>query len=102
MADFRLHIDPMADMAQEIELTDKIVDTYDLEKWSDEFSLMTAGYRDRLDPQDAGNPRVPFNVLTMAILAEAKARVFDRKASNGVARDVHIGGEVRPHTQTFI
>ncbi len=91
-----------ADGWQEIRLDDQLVDTYSLSKWSADFSLMTAGYRDRLDPDDAGNPEVPFNLVSVAILAESKARVFQRKLKDGKAGQVHIGGEVRPHTQEFI
>src|SRR5215467_2296970 len=63
---------------------------------------MTAGYRDQLDPDDATNPEVAFNLVTIAILGEAKARVFERKLSKGETGCVHVGGETRPHTQEFI
>lgn len=98
----RVTIDPAGDTWQDIALTEKVVSAYSLEQWAQEFSLMTAGYRDRLDPEDAANPEARFNVLTVAILAEAKARVFLRRLAPGEVGDVHIGGEVRPHTQTFI
>ena len=87
---------------QQIVLADDVVDRYGLEVWAQAFSLMTAGYRDRLDPNDPDNPDVPFNRLTVAILAEAKARVFERSLREGELASVHLGGEVRPHTQSFI
>ena len=98
----RVTIDPVADCWQELHLSDGIVRAYSLDTWSEEFSLMTAGYRDRLDPEDANNPEAPFNLLTVAILAEAKARVFEAELASGETGSVHLGGEVRPHTQSFI
>jgi phosphomannomutase len=95
-------IDPSASQSQTIKLTGELVELYGLDKWAEEFSLMTAGYRDRLDPDDANNPDVPFNIVTVAILAQAKARVFKKKVAPGEVGQVHLGGETRPHTQTFI
>src|SRR5215472_12088684 len=98
----RLSIDASADKWDEIALTDDLVHSYSLEDWAANFSLMTAGYRDQLDPDDATNPEVAFNLVTIAILGEAKARVFERKLSKGETGCVHVGGETRPHTQEFI
>ena len=95
-------IDPASGEWQDLALTEEVVSAYSLQQWAQEFSLMTAGYRDRLDPEDAANPEARFNVVTVAIMAEAKARVFLRKLAPGEVGEVHIGGEVRPHTQTFI
>jgi phosphomannomutase len=85
-----------------IKLTEEVVASYSLEKWAQNFTLMTAGYRDQLDPDDAGNPGVAINLVTVAILGEAKARVFKRKKAGIGGLHVHIGGETRPHTQEFI
>ena len=90
------------DVWQRIEITEELAQLYSLDEWSQGFSLMTAGYRDQLDPDDAANPEVAFNVLTVMILGEAKARVFKRKLAEGQVGHVHIGGETRPHTQEFI
>lgn len=101
MSDRAIRFDPSSDEKLELRLDDAIVELYGLERWSREFSLMTAGYRDPLDPEDGFNPEAPFNLLTIAILAEAKARVFKGSGASW-NRHVHIGGEVRPHTQAAI
>ncbi|MBI4825205.1 MAG: hypothetical protein HY807_02100 [Nitrospirae bacterium] len=98
----KLEIKPYEKKWQEINLSNEIVASYNLDKWAAEFSLMTAGYRDQLNPEDADDPSVAFNSLTMAILGEAKARVFKKKVASGEQAHVHIGGETRPHTQDFI
>lgn len=102
MKKFEIEIDPSADVHQRIELSDEVVDVYALEKWANDFNLMTAGYRDQLDPDDIANPGVAVNIVTMIILGEAKARVFKRKAADNGSLSVHLGGETRPHTQDFI
>ncbi len=88
--------------AGHLEFTEDLVNTYHLDRWASEFSLMTAGYRDPLDLDDPFSADVPFNIFTVAILVEAKARVFERKLADGELGHVHIGGETRPHTQDFI
>lgn len=85
-----------------LKITDDIVQQYKLSRWAKKFNLMTAGYRDQLDPGDYASPDVAFNAVTVAILGEAKARVFKRMANPGEAVHVHVGGETRPHTQRFI
>lgn len=97
-----LEIKPYEKEWQENKLTEEIVATYSLENWAENFSLMTAGYRDQLNPDDANDPEVAFNLLTVAILGKAKARVFERQLSPGEQPHVHLGGETRPHTQEFI
>ncbi len=97
-----LEIKPYETEWQEIKFSEEIVASYSLEKWAENFSLMTAGYRDQLNPDDANDPKVEFNSLKIAILGEAKARVFNRKLALGEQEHVHIGGETRPHTQDFI
>jgi len=69
-----------------------------LAEWGAGFALGTAGYRDLLDPQDFFSPRVPFSAITMGIIATARADVARRQG----IWSLHIGGEVRPHTQKFI
>lgn len=97
-----LKVKPYEKKWQEIKLSKEIVASYSLEKWAENFSLMTAGYRDQLNPDDADDPNVEFNSLKIAILGEAKARVFKHKLAPGEQAHVHIGGETRPHTQDFI
>ena len=102
MQSIRLEINPQENTWKEIKITEELIDSYSLEKWSQDFSLMTAGYRDQLDPDDAANPDVAINFVTFAILGEAKARVFKRKSNKKDKLHVHVGGETRPHTQDFI
>lgn len=83
-------------------LSPDVIDEYRLTEWANEFSLMTAGYRDRLDPGNPNSSQVAFNTVTLAILAEAKARVFAEKRREGGAADIHVGGEVRPNTPAFV
>ena len=73
-------------------------ETYNLEEWGKNFKLGTAGYRDLLDPEDLFSSEVPFNAVTMAVLAYSRAQV----ATKHKLKKFHIGGEVRPHTQKFI
>ncbi|MCK5508314.1 MAG: hypothetical protein KAI50_07310 [Desulfobacterales bacterium] len=102
MQSIRLEINPQENTWKEIKITEELIDSYSLKKWSQDFSLMTAGYRDQLDPDDAANPDVAINFVTFAILGEAKARVFKRKCDKTDNLHVHVGGETRPHTQDFI
>lgn len=97
----KVSVNPYSNKCDYIQLTDELIATYSLEKWSKEFNLMTAGYREQLDPGDIANPDVSINLVTIAVLGEAKARVFERKCDRQVL-SVHIGGETRPHTQEFI
>ncbi len=95
-------INPYKKEWQKIDLTENLVALYSLEKWSEKFFLMTAGYRDQLNPDNADDPNVTFNSIIVAIMGEAKARVFNRKLKAGEQAHVHIGGETRSHTQDFI
>ncbi|MBN1467811.1 MAG: hypothetical protein JW924_03715 [Fusobacteriaceae bacterium] len=95
-------LEPKTNKHEEIEITDSIISDYKLKEWADEFTLMTAGYRSKLDPKNINSRECPFNIVTVSILGEAKARVFARKLSKGKTGSVHIGGETRPHTQEFI
>ena len=97
-----IDLDLDSDHQQVLEISDEIVEAFGLKRWIANFYLMTAGYRDRLDPRNASSPDFPFNLVTVAIMVEAKARVFERELSAGQRASVHVGGEVRPHTQQFI
>ena len=86
-----------------IVLTDEIIRKENLKEWARSFKLGTAGYRDQLDPNDINNPAVSFNRVKIAIIAEAKARVYDSHYHGRTAPlSRHVGGEVRPHTPEFI
>ena len=102
MSQARVTVRPDGDGEDTIVITEELAAAYGLDRWAAGFSLMTAGYRDRLDPDDLHSAAVGFNSLTAAILVEAKARVFEGQARAGEAPTVHIGGETRPHTQEFI
>lgn len=93
---------PDRDANDELRLNDQVVGAYGLDSWAAKFSLMTAGYRDQMTPDDAASPEAPFNAVTVAIMAEAKARVLRRQLANDQPADLHLGGEVRANTQTFI
>ncbi|HEX7511232.1 MAG TPA: hypothetical protein VF335_08030 [Chitinivibrionales bacterium] len=98
----KISVQPDAREKQDIVINDETAKTYSLDRSAAEFWLMTAGYRAPLDPNDIANPEAPFNALTIMICAEAKARVFKRQLKSSEKGHVHIGGEVRPHTQDFI
>jgi len=84
-------------------LTPELIEAEGLRDWAGAFKLGTAGYRDQLDPDDINNPKVAFNRTKVAIIAEAKARVYDRLfGGKKVLLERHVGGEVRPHTPEFI
>src|SRR5215216_407052 len=98
----QIEINPYDDALYKLEINEALAASYSLDEWARGFSLMTAGYRDQLDPDSPNNPHVAFNSVTIAILGEAKARVFERRLAPGETSHVHIGGETRPHTQEFI
>lgn len=81
-----------------LEITPELAARYRLAAWADQFVLGTAGYRDLLDPDDLFNPEVPFNGVTVAVMLAARAQI----AGEHGLRRLHVGGEVRPHTQEFI
>ncbi|MCP4291326.1 MAG: hypothetical protein GY780_05765 [bacterium] len=89
---------PFAKEAEEIKLDAALVAESNIESWALQFKLGTAGYRDLLDPENLFNFEVPFNGLSAALIMEARARLADE---NGI-KSLHVGGEVRPHTQEFI
>lgn len=89
---------PFATQSEIIEFTPGLVEEYGLKQWAAGFKLGTAGYRDLLEPADFFNKDVPFNALSVALMIEARAQLA---VARGVA-SLHVGGEVRPHTQEFI
>ncbi|MBN1252709.1 MAG: hypothetical protein JXA16_11275, partial [Bacteroidales bacterium] len=97
-----ISLEPKANKEEEIQINDSVISEYKLKEWADDFTLMTAGYRSKLDPEDIKSSECPFNIVTVSILGEAKARVFARKLFKDKTGSVHIGGETRPHTQEFI
>jgi len=81
-----------------IYLNQALVAESNIEPWARQFKLGTAGYRDLLDPEDFFNFSVPFNGLSAALILEARAQL----AVEAGIKSLHVGGEVRPHTQEFI
>jgi len=89
---------PFADHEEEFTVDVELVAAGGLDRWAEQFKLGTAGYRDLMDPEDLFNLGVPLNGLTLAIILEARARL----AKEVGIKSLHVGGEVRPHTQGFI
>lgn len=89
---------PFATRRESIRLDAALCAAANLPAWAAQFKLGTAGYRDLLDPDDFFNTGVPFNALTCAVFLEARARLA---VARGL-RALHVGGEVRPHTQELI
>ncbi len=89
---------PFGTEPEKLTITPELAREARLEEWGAGFALGTAGYRDLLDPQDFFSPKVPFSALTVGLLAAARAHVATRHCITSL----HIGGEVRPHTQKFI
>lgn len=89
---------PYACREERIIVDRDVVERYKLSPWAEKFKLGTAGYRDLLDIGDMHNPEVPFNTVTVAMIASAKAELM---LETGLKSN-HVGGEVRPHTQEFI
>lgn len=87
-----------ASVPETLVITPELAARYGLERWAARFELGTAGYRDLLAPDDFFSPDVPFNAVTVAIMLAARAQLA---IEHGLAR-LHVGGEVRPHTQELI
>ncbi len=98
MSTVRSLFTPFADHEEEFTVGPDLVAEAGLGPWAEQFKLGTAGYRDLLDPEDLFNFKVPLNGLTLAIILEARARL----AREVGLKNLHVGGEVRPHTQEFI
>lgn len=89
---------PFAAKEESICLDADLIAKSGIDRWAAGFKLGTAGYRDLLDPDDLFNFEVPFNGLSAALILEARAQL----AVDRGLRKLHVGGEVRPHTQEFI
>ncbi len=89
---------PHADSEQTIKVTPALSRRARLAAWAHDFKLGTAGWRDLLDPADPHNLEVPFNSLTLALVLCARAQLALEEGLSAL----HVGGEVRPHTQEFI
>jgi len=67
-------------------------------KWISDFKLGTAGYRDTIDMYDFLSTDAPYNAHTIMIVAEAMARIYNKKGYGSI----HLGGEVRRYTSEII
>ena len=67
-------------------------------EWVSEFKLGTAGYRDTFNLADFFQTDAPYNAHTIMMIAEAMARIYEKRGY----RSVHLGGEVRRFTQEII
>ncbi len=92
------HFESFANVPEEIHFTGAFLADSGVAQWAAGFKLGTAGYRDLLDPADFFGTDVPFNAYSVALMVEARARLA---VANGL-QSLHVGGEVRPHTQNFI
>ncbi|MEZ4389412.1 MAG: hypothetical protein R3D98_17865 [Candidatus Krumholzibacteriia bacterium] len=89
---------PFATGPETLAITPEVAARYSLARWADQFALGTAGYRDLLAPDDVFSPEVPFNAVSVAVMLAARAQLA---VERGLKR-LHVGGEVRPHTQELI
>ena len=89
---------PGAGRAEVVAVTPALAARAGLTAWAAEFQLGTAGWRDLLDPDDPHSLDVPFNSLTLALVLEARAQLALEEGLD----ELHVGGEVRPHTPAFI
>ncbi len=89
---------PFAAAPEAFDITPELVERAGLLPWARSFKLGTAGYRDLLDPDDLFNLEVPFNAMTAALFLTARAQLA---VEHGL-QSLHVGGEVRPHTQELI
>jgi phosphomannomutase len=67
-------------------------------KWISDFKLGTAGYRDTINMTDFFSTDAPYNAHTIMIVAEAMARIYNKKGYGSA----HLGGEVRRYTPEII
>jgi phosphomannomutase len=89
---------PFAKRQEEFLIDADLVAKAGLARWAAQFKLGTAGYRDLLDPDNLFNHEVPLNGLSLSLILMARAELA---RENGLKK-LHVGGEVRPHTQEFI
>ena len=66
--------------------------------WISEFKLGTAGYRDTMNMENFFATDAPFNAHSMMIVAEAMARIYNKRGY----QSIHFGGEVRRYTADII
>ena len=92
------HVDIPSDREAELRYTDDFFQGNGLYPWIKEFKLGTAGYRDTFNLEDFFATDAPYNAHTIMIVAEAMARIYNRRGY----RSIHLGGEVRRYTNLIM
>ncbi len=92
------HMEIPSDKEVKVSYTDDFFRWNDLYSWIKEFKLGTAGYRDAFNMEDFFSTDAPYNAHTIMIVAEAMARIYNRRDY----RSIHLGGEVRRYTPLII
>lgn len=92
------HVEIPADRQVRLIFTREFFQANGLFRWVQEFKLGTAGYRDTINMEDFFSTDAPYNAYTIMIVAEAMARIYERKGYTSI----HLGGEVRRYTSRII
>jgi phosphomannomutase len=92
------HVEIPTDKVVTLVYTDQFFKENRLYRWVKEFKLGTAGYRDTIDMENFFSTDAPYNAHTIMIVAEAMARIYERRGYTSV----HLGGEVRRYTSQII
>ena len=92
------HIEIPAHREVKIRYTHEFFRENGLYPWIEEFKLGTAGYRDTINMEDFFSTDAPYNGHTIMIVAEAMARIYERRGYGSI----HLGGEVRRYTDQII
>ena len=87
-----------SDQAVKIIYSKDFFQNHGLLRWVTEFKLGTAGYRDTINLTDLYKTDAPFNAHTIMMIAEAMARIYERRGYGSI----HLGGEVRRFTREII
>jgi phosphomannomutase len=102
MMDIKVEKDPHVRIPEDQDVrlvyTSSFFEKNGLFKWISDFKLGTAGYRDTIDMNDFLSTDAPYNAHTIMIVAEAMARIYNKKGYGSI----HLGGEVRRYTSEII
>jgi phosphomannomutase len=102
MMDIKLEQDPHIQIPEDRDVrltyTRSFFEKNGLFRWISDFKLGTAGYRDTIDMNDFSSTDAPYNAHTIMIIAEAMARIYNKKGFGSI----HLGGEVRRYTSEII
>jgi phosphomannomutase len=102
MMDIKVEKDPHVRIPEDQDVrlvyTSSFFEKNRLFKWISDFKLGTAGYRDTIDMNDFLSTDAPYNAHTIMIVAEAMARIYNKKGYGSI----HLGGEVRRYTSEII